>query len=1507
MFTKIIIVFYWSLRFYVECCDKGKTGPECLYRNQVYWSSVSSNLGRDEVRIKDNRYETCSRQQKTGSDPYILVTLDDVIYVNEVIINFYNLTAVAGFRVYAGLTSVMDQTTLCYTDAGDVRTDKHVSVICEQSMLARYISVHIEGSENKLEICEIEIPIGRLLSEKKPTNGSEVEKDKYIRYGNDGQLGTFYASKALDTPFWYVDLLHVYNLNTIIITTREDLKRMIVGFQIHISNSSNFDEAKLVYTDTSTESTVDYYIVVPLKSSTARYVRISVPGINQKLNLKEFEVLGDCTDNYCGVDCSKRCFCEDDKLGIEDKIEGKCSGECQRNWRNMDGYCNSGICSGYGFGYQCKYSCKCSGTCEPWTGECLPDTTSCRKHYYGDNCQAQNAIANSGSTLQGFDTRYNPAPVTVDGVLETCSPELIGMTSSWFILFDTQRTVDQVLVYVNESVTKSGLIVTTENGDNSSTCVINKIDVDGCFLATCFNTPATHLRISTRYVIQICDVAVLDCSDGTFGYLCENKCLCVDGAPCDKTNGSCPPGGCEAGYQGDTCSQECTPGFYSNNCTVECGHCLNGEACDIFTGECPDVCAPGWQGGRCDIECYNGTYGDNCDGVCGMCYDGEPCDKVSGLCDDGCDRGYFTSNCTLECPEGSFGYNCNETCGSCKFGDVCEPVNGHCLSGCVVGKNPPTCIDDCPFGTYGQGCLKTCGRCRDNNTCHLVTGVCEDSCSPGVYVNNVQPMCDTECPDGLFGYNCSRQCSEDVCVGGNVCDKVTGGCLQGCLNPGYRSPLCQYECYDGTFGVDCLSMCGACRDRTPCNKVTGQCPFGCQSGFKGPKCLQKDVQLSAGSIVMLVFGCLLAVAGLVGVFIGYWIYKKGTLPWAYVKRRLKKDVKDEKSPRSLSIVSRVYENDINMESAKLKRTNSNASNYKLSEMKPRGTIAVGDFWDYVQDKQSSKQEIVQQFKDLAVGLTPPLTFSDDHSRVKLDMIAGDSGNDYINACYISGYNRPHKYIAAQGPTEEFVCDFWRMIWQKKCRKIIILTRLVEHNKVKCCQYWPDDGIKQYGSVIVEYRESETFADFTIRSFFISQEGIEGRLVRQFHFESWPDRHVPEYASSVVHFWNKVRTSDVKDNVPIVVHCSAGIGRTGTFLSLDYLVEQADVEEYVNIYQCVQNLRHQRVNMVQNLDQYVFLHEALSEALFCPSIAIPCEQFCKVYKNMLELDNKTKIIQLEMDFERIQCVTKFKESMSPSFYDNGNYKGANNSANIEKNRVPHILPSDAHRPWLITRVSDRNDYINAVYLPSYRNDKTFLQTQNPLPDTIVDFWRMVYENKVSTIVNLDRITNMSEIYWPKEGETVTFIPFTLHHLSETDHVTFTEISIRLQNAEEPHEKAKILKLFVCKFWMSEDRVPIGGESSILEVYEHVKVWQKTTGNQPIVVHCLNGATKSGLFCVVMSTLERMREEREVALQQVIKQMRIRRHHIIPTYDQYKFCHDIIVEFLNGCDSLSNFYI
>ncbi|KAL4229662.1 hypothetical protein ACF0H5_010050 [Mactra antiquata] len=1482
-------------------CADGWTGPGCQFKNVAYNMPADGNDGENVAVVTDGNDDTCSTHNLESNNPFIQVSLRDEIYVTEVVVVFKNYTAAKGFKVYAGTTATRDESTLCYTDTDDVIGDNRVSVLCHDRVSATYITVQVPG-ETKLEICEIELPVGRHLSYKKDSFASESEKNNAATV-NDGTISEFYASKEQSDPYWYVDLGSLYIINMVQIRNREDLKYFILGFQIHLSNSSDFDsEGMLVYTDSSSRSSIRNDIFVPIPSISARYVRVSIPGEKKRLHMREVWVLGGCPENQCGLDCGKMCFCEGNKPQTStDQIEGRCPGECERNWRNIDGYCNTSLCPGNMFGYQCRYDCKCSDICDPWSGRCLPELSKCERHYFGDSCQGFNVIAESRFTLEGFSSVYGEARATVDGRINSCSVVLSGESPSWFVPVGNERNVDQVLVYVNESNTPFGIDVSAEFGDTSRRCSVNKLGA-GQYLARCGNSPTNLVRVSTSDTMQICEVAVLECTNGTYGPLCENACICADRKACDKTTGVCPETGCAAGYRGDRCTQECIPGNYGINCELECGYCNDDSPCDIINGQCSRPCQSGWQGNRCDEECRNGTYGEDCTSTCGKCVDREPCDSVTGVCPNGCDAGFELENCTVECEDGRYGYNCNETCGDCKNNDICAKDDGACVNGCKLGKDPPTCKDDCPHGSYGMNCEKKCGKCANNVTCDLFTGVCKNGCDPGVYVTGAPNMCNTPCPNGLYGYNCSRSCTVGVCKGGDICNKATGACMYGCLTTGYQPPFCTAECYDGTFGLECQHKCGMCEERAPCNKTNGHCPRGCEPEYAGPKCWDKAPHLSGISVAVLVIGCILAVVGLIGLFLGWWIYKKGSWPWAsIVKYRKRKHSKyGADAPRN-SVISRVYENNITSETepAKLKRNGSNNGDYIIPESKPRGTIAVEDFWNFVIDKKSSRHEMSQQFKDLAVGLTHPCEtakkaqnlrknrykeiFAYDHSRVKLDIIPGDIGNDYINACYISGYNKPHMYIASQGPTEELVNDFWRMIWQKRIRKIVNLTRLVEHNKVKCCQYWPDDGTSQYSNVKVECSSTDTYADFTIRNFIISVEGQEKREVRQYHFEAWPDRNVPEYASSVIDFRSLVKAHDMKDNVPILIHCSAGIGRTGTFIALDYLVDQANIEDYVNVLQCAQNLRHQRVNMIQNQAQYEFLHDALLEAMFCPSEAIPSDKFTAIYQKKLEIDPNSKKSKLALEFERLQYVTKYQESLNPGFYSNGNYKAAKSSQNDEKNRISHILPSDEHRPWLMTRVQDKTDYINAVYLPSYRYDKMFLLTQNPLPDTIVDFWRMIYENKVSTIINLDLITQSSEIYWAKETETVTYIPFTIHHMNETDHVTYIERNQRLQNAEEPREKARFVKILECKFWMNEDRVPVGGESSVLAVYEQVLKWQQNNGNHPIVVHCRNGATKSGLFCAVMSTMERLRQENDVALQQTIKQMRIRRHQIVPTYN------------------------
>ncbi|XP_067357782.1 receptor-type tyrosine-protein phosphatase eta [Channa argus] len=216
----------------------------------------------------------------------------------------------------------------------------------------------------------------------------------------------------------------------------------------------------------------------------------------------------------------------------------------------------------------------------------------------------------------------------------------------------------------------------------------------------------------------------------------------------------------------------------------------------------------------------------------------------------------------------------------------------------------------------------------------------------------------------------------------------------------------------------------------------------------------------------------------------------------------------------------------------------------------------------------------------------------DSSRVKLSIIHGSPYDDYINANYMPGYNSRKEFIAAQGPLPTTVNEFWRMIWEKNVQTLVMLTRCNEQGRVKCEQYW-SSGTKHYENITVKTNSEIPLEDWTIRDFSIKNvKTAETRSVRHFHFTAWPDHGVPETTELLISFRHLVREhmDQFSKHSPTVVHCSAGVGRTGTFITIDRLIFQIERENIVDVYGIVHDLRMHRPLMVQTEDQYVFLNQ-----------------------------------------------------------------------------------------------------------------------------------------------------------------------------------------------------------------------------------------------------------------------------------------------------------------------------
>ncbi|MGH0158035.1 UNVERIFIED_CONTAM: hypothetical protein FKN15_035546 [Acipenser sinensis] len=249
----------------------------------------------------------------------------------------------------------------------------------------------------------------------------------------------------------------------------------------------------------------------------------------------------------------------------------------------------------------------------------------------------------------------------------------------------------------------------------------------------------------------------------------------------------------------------------------------------------------------------------------------------------------------------------------------------------------------------------------------------------------------------------------------------------------------------------------------------------------------------------------------------------------------------------------------------------------------------------------------------------------DQSRVKLNLVDDDDDDetsDYINASFMDGYKRKNAYIAAQGPLPKTFVDFWRMVWEQKVLIIVMTTRVVERGRIKCGQYWPLEvgQTEEYGQFLIRNIHIEMFQDFKLSHLEVyNKETGESRDVAHYLYMSWPDFGVPKSASAMLDFRSQVKQhqeaalqafgsqwTGPPGGPPIVVHCSAGIGRTGTFCTLDICLSRLEDIGTVDVNQTVKRMRTQRAFSIQTWDQYYFCYMAVLEYAQRKGLLAPVE-------------------------------------------------------------------------------------------------------------------------------------------------------------------------------------------------------------------------------------------------------------------------------------------------------------
>ncbi|CAK8674408.1 unnamed protein product [Clavelina lepadiformis] len=491
----------------------------------------------------------------------------------------------------------------------------------------------------------------------------------------------------------------------------------------------------------------------------------------------------------------------------------------------------------------------------------------------------------------------------------------------------------------------------------------------------------------------------------------------------------------------------------------------------------------------------------------------------------------------------------------------------------------------------------------------------------------------------------------------------------------------------------------------------------------------------------------------------------------------------------------------------------------------------------------------------------------DDSRVVLQ-----SDDDYINASHIKGFCGKKTYIATQGAKDCTIPDFWQMVWEQNSSVIVMLCKLREESKIKCSAYWPVQGSTvTHGNFTIK----TTFEDdlgwvITRRFCLINESSQKNREIFHLQLVSWPDHGVPTATSPLMYLRRMVKeATDDEPNQPVIVHCSAGAGRTGTFIAMDILFDELDQTSVVDVPGAITRMRERRVDMVQTEDQYVLVYKLLVEHAVYKDTDISAPDYLKLSRQShwdSRFENEFKL------FTRLSSTEQFS-SNSPE---------GTQSSTGDINRFKTSFSGLS-----TTRLERISSFLGNIFAVS-----------GPVLEEEKQFWDFVAELNTSVLVCLETLE--ADLVTRSTERISSQIPNSDRILSVENVQRSEGLVERKVTLSTSHTKIQLNHLQV-ESWNGEEANP---DSSYLS--NAINMLQTLVKEKErVVVYCRDGCTRTGTFIALLNLVERLKSENRIDVFRTIKDLRDMRPNMVNNLDLYRFCYKFMENYLKDFQTYGNF--